>query len=211
MFKQFIQKFFSKTNLILYAIIIVLIALDLVTKHIVQVKIALGESVSFLPGIMDFTFTLNKGAAWSMFSSLENATIVLGIVSVVFAVLCLVVNYFIKKGKNLLYYFGFCLTLAGTLGNAYDRIFLGAVRDFLKTTFISFPIFNIADMCLVVGLILICVWYLILAFKSDAKNQKDDVTQGNFDKSSNIIEKEDDVADEQKATKDEQSEKVKNE
>ena len=171
---QFVKKFFSKTNIIIYVVVIALIVLDLVTKHIVEVNIALGQSVAFIPGFMDFTYTLNKGAAWSMFAGIENATIILGIVSVIFAIMCLVFNYFLKKGKNLLYYFGFCLTLAGTLGNAYDRLFLGSVRDFLKTTFISFPIFNIADICLVVGLILICVWYLILAFKNNKKKKKND-------------------------------------
>lgn len=176
---QFFKKFFSKTNIILYVVVLVLIALDIVTKYIVQNNIALGESVTFIPGFIDFTYTLNKGAAWSMFAGLSNATIILGVFSLIFAVLCFVFNYFVKNGKNLLYYFGFCLTLAGTLGNAYDRLFLGAVRDFIKTTFMSFPVFNIADMCLVVGVILICIWYIMQTIKSSGKdvNEKEEPTQ----------------------------------
>ena len=165
-----LKKFFSKTNLILYAIIVVLMLVDIASKYIVQTHIALGDSVTFIPGFLDFTYTLNKGAAWSMFAGQDSATLILGITSVVFAIACFAFNYFFNKGKNLLYYFGFCLTLAGTLGNAFDRLFLGAVRDFIKTTFMSFPIFNIADMCLVVGLVLICIWYIIQAFKTDKKS-----------------------------------------
>lgn len=167
---QFLKKFFSRTNIILYIVIFALFAFDLLSKYVIEIKIAYGETVCVIPGVLDFTYILNKGAAWSIFANISNATLILGIISVVFAILCYVFNYYVKSHKNFLYYLGFCLTVAGTLGNAYDRLFLGAVRDFLKTTFISFPIFNIADTCVVLGLISICAWQMILVFKKNDKN-----------------------------------------
>ena len=170
----FIKRFFSKTNIILYVITLGIIALDLITKHIAQSNLGVGESTTFISGLIDFTYTLNKGAAWSAFASLQNSALILGIISCIFAIGVFAFNLYLKTDKNLLYYFAFCLVLGGTLGNGFDRLFLGAVRDFIQCTFISFPIFNVADMCLVVGLCLFCLWYFIRVFKNDKDKKQNE-------------------------------------
>ena len=61
------------------------------------------------------------------------------------------------------------MVLGGTLGNMIDRIFLGYVRDFICLEFINFPVFNVADSCLVIGVILYCVYYVFLWDKKENK------------------------------------------
>ena len=107
-------------------LIILLIILDQLTKY-------------FLGNVK------NYGAA---FGILHGYTTFLIIVSLVVLVICF---YYYYKNKNLKISLSFIL--AGTLGNLIDRIFLGYVRDFIDLNF--FPVFNLADMFNVVGVILI--------------------------------------------------------
>lgn len=168
-----IRKIFSKSNVIMYVVIVTLIALDLISKSLVQSNITLGEKFEIISNFLNFTYVQNKGAAWGIFSQ-NNATIFLGVVSALFAVVMLTLNVLVIKGKNILYYISFCLVLGGDIGNMVDRFFLGFVRDFIQISFIDFPVFNIADICLVCGIILFCAWYIIYTIKSE-KTQKQNV------------------------------------
>jgi signal peptidase II len=80
---------------------------------------------------------------------------------------------FILKIKSKTYSIGFGLILAGAIGNFVDRIAFGYVRDFIMFDFWkTFPIFNFADCCIVIGCILVCVYFLFLS--SDNKSEKVD-------------------------------------
>ena len=107
----------------------------------------------------------NTGAAWSIFS---NATVWLIIVSIVFLALMFVLNRFIKK-PNLLYYISFSMIFGGALGNLYDRIVLGYVRDFIKLDFMNFPVFNVADCFVCVGVFLMCVFLIFVEARNGTK------------------------------------------
>ena len=54
------------------------------------------------------------------------------------------------------------LIIGGAIGNMIDRIFLGYVVDFLEFTFIDFPVFNVADVCVVIGTILMAIYLIFL-------------------------------------------------
>jgi len=108
----------------------------------------------------------NKGAAWSMFSGY---TIVLAIISIVFVIFAVVFDSKSKFKKNKLYDIAFALILSGAFGNAIDRTFLGYVRDFIKLDFVNFPIFNVADSLLCIGVLLLAIF--ILTYKNDKQSK----------------------------------------
>ena len=132
---------------------VLLVVSDRVTKFLTVNNLDLGDSITVIPKVLDFTYVKNTGAA---FSILENATWVLSIVSVIFCVL-IPIYCFVKKPQSKLLKTALVLIFSGALGNAIDRIFLGYVIDFIETTFISFPVFNVADILITVGAgLLIC-------------------------------------------------------
>ncbi|ALS37963.1 MULTISPECIES: signal peptidase II [Enterococcus] len=145
----------------------VLIGLDQWVKYLTVTNIPLGETKEFIPGFMSFTYLRNTGAAWSL---LEGKMWFFYIVTVVVVA---VVLYILIKHINGSKWFtiGLSLVLAGAVGNFIDRLRLGYVVDMFQTDFISFPIFNVADSALVIGVICIFI-YLILDEKAakDGKN-----------------------------------------
>lgn len=128
-------------------------AFDLIFKAVL-----VGSSFKIIPGVLSVFWRseLNKGAAFSLF---DGGGVWLVLFTVVILCIGLIV-YFRLKNKDLLFNISCGLIFGGALGNLYDRIFLGGVRDFLKFDFISFPIFNFADACLNVGVALLVVWLL---------------------------------------------------
>ncbi len=182
-----IKQIFSKTNLILYGIILGIVFLDLLSKFLVDTFMDLYESVPFIEGFINFTYIANKGGAWGMLAE-SGATLWLAIFSLIFIIIFFSLNaYYIKK-KNLLYHFSFCLIVGGTFGNMIDRFSLGYVRDFIEFDFINFPVFNIADICLVVGVFLFCLWYILSLYKECKINSSDVIcSTGETNEQSNNI------------------------
>lgn len=141
-----------------YLISICLIGIDQLVKWQVRASIPLGQSVPFIPYLMDLTYTQNTGAA---FSSLSGMTWLLTLVSLgaSAAVAALMWrNFFPGKWGKL----SLSLILAGAVGNLIDRAALGYVTDMFETTFINFAVFNVADICVVVGGFLMAFYVLVL-------------------------------------------------
>ena len=147
-----------KTKYILMSVIIVItLAIDLVSKQ-------LFSDISYtriIPYIIAFqTNGGNSGAAFGIFSKSTNFLIIL---SVAIVAVMLFVDFCLKI-KSKTYTIGFGLILAGAIGNFVDRIMLGYVRDFIMFDFWkSFPIFNFADCCIVIGAVLVCVHFIFLS------------------------------------------------
>lgn len=140
-----------------YLLAVVLVVIDQAVKFWVRGNIPLGESIPFLPGIMDLTYVQNTGAA---FSSLSGQTWLLTLVSLAASIVVAVLlwrDYFPGRlGRVTL-----ALILAGAVGNLLDRAFLGFVTDMFKTTFMRFAVFNVADICVVVGGALMVLYVLV--------------------------------------------------
>src|ERR1019366_8564992 len=130
------------------------IALDRLTKWIVETRVSLADTHIVIPGFFDIVRTQNSGVAFGLFneSSFEWRTTLLVLVSVAAVV---VVSAIIWRARQLdpLSLWGFALVLGGAAGNLYDRILSGRVTDFLDFYIRDYhwPAFNVADSALVVG------------------------------------------------------------
>ncbi len=134
-------------------------AVDQIVKYLVTSKIGAGETISGIKYIFDIVSVKNSGAAFSMFSGRVS---VLSLISVAFCVLAVVYEH-VKKPKHPLMRCSIALLLGGALGNAVDRIFRGYVVDFIKITFVSFPVFNIADIAITVGAALLIIYEIFFS------------------------------------------------
>ena len=145
-----------------YAILtLALVALDQLVKYLVLTYIPLGGHVPLIPHLVELTYVQNTGAAFSLFNQ---HTWLLALTSLVMSLVlaaALWKNFFRHPlGKVTL-----ALLLAGAVGNLIDRAFRGFVVDMFNLLFMNFAVFNVADICVVVGGIAAALYYLFLAGK----------------------------------------------
>ena len=161
------------TALIILIAAAVLVAADQVIKHLIVSSIAYGASVVILPGIVDFTYIHNNGAAFGM---LQGRSWVLLSINSVIILFCL--SLVLKNSlKSNVLKVAVTLVLAGGIGNLIDRIFNGGnVVDFIELKFVDFAIFNFADCCITIGAVLIILDFileLIKDYKIRKKNEEE--------------------------------------
>ena len=147
-----------------------LVALDQLVKYLVLQNIAPGARIPFIPHIVELTYVENTGAAFSLFAE---HTWILALISLVMSLVlaaALWKNFFRHPvGKVTL-----ALLLAGAVGNLIDRVFRGFVVDMFNVLFMNFAVFNVADICVVVGGIAAAVYYLFLMDKLEPREKDHD-------------------------------------
>ena len=154
-----------------YAVLaLLLVLLDQGVKYLVLTKIPLGGHMPFLPHLLELTYVQNTGAA---FSILEAHTWLLALVSLVMSAL-LAWALFKPLFRHPLGRFFLALVLAGAVGNLIDRAFLRFVTDMFRTLFLDFPVFNVADICVVLGGIALCVYVIFFYDKYEKREKQDD-------------------------------------
>lgn len=153
------------------AVIILLVILDQAVKYLVKTNIPLGGSAPFLPGILGLTHIHNEGAAFSMLTGARWFFVVLTVAFLAFGLWVL----WKKKLRHPLGTWSWVLVLAGAAGNLIDRCLYGYVVDMFEVQFMRFAIFNVADIFVVVGGILFCIYYLFLHDKLKEEKHDDSV------------------------------------
>ena len=157
------------------------LALDLVSKYIVE-KVNVNKVI--IPELLKFKLRYNSGASFSFLADKEWARIFFIIITSAIVILMLgAFVYAIVKKKKISTWLLVALSLifGGAVGNLYDRIFIGSVRDFIYVFYNTdiFPaIFNVADMGLVVGVIMVC-FYLLFLDKDAIFKKKEKVDDAN--------------------------------
>lgn len=142
------MKKFLKHNSLLFLIAAAIIVVDQITKALVRQNLALGESWAPIPAIGDFfrfLYWQNRGAAFGTF---QNAGPILTIVRIAIAIF-IIVFYQKAEIKDTLMKVALSLMLGGAIGNLIDQFSLGFVTDFIAAG--KFPIFNIADSVVTIG------------------------------------------------------------
>lgn len=140
-----------------------IVIVDRVVKGHITASCRVGEMFGEIPGVADFIYVRNTGAA---FSILSNNTAVLSVISVLFLA-AVVVYKIIKKPQGKMENLALVLFFAGALGNAIDRIMYKYVVDFISIKWFDFPVFNIADISIVLGAVA-AVIYVIFFDKENA-------------------------------------------
>ena len=139
---------------------IALIVIDQISKYLALNNLANIGSIPIIENIFHLTYVENRGAAFGMF---QNNQIVFIIVAVVASIVGL--YYIYKKKLNLLGNISIVLIISGAIGNLIDRVRLGFVVDYFDFRFIWDYVFNVADIFVVVGTILLCIY--IIVFEKD--------------------------------------------
>jgi len=152
----------------LYILAIALcIAADQAVKLYVTSHLALYESAPLLPGFLELFYIQNTGGG---FSILTNHTQLLTVLTA--ALMAVIAVLLVKKVfSHPLAMWTLTLILGGGLGNLIDRVRLGYVVDMFNFQFMSYPVFNVADICVVVGGIAAGVYYMFLMDKLEPRDE----------------------------------------
>lgn len=163
-FLNLLKNFFKQSWL--YVVIFACFVLfDQLTKLFFE-----GKQIGVISGVFSFTSSHNTGAG---FGVLSGKLWLLLMFTFLFLIFLAVFNHY-QKHKTKLYKWSMMLIVSGAVGNLIDRLIFGYVRDFLYFELINFPIFNIADSMLTIGVILLIVFLLFVEPKL-SKQQKDNV------------------------------------
>ena len=147
-----------------------IIVLDQLVKFFVIQKIETNYFVPLIPKILSITNITNSGVVFGLFLQNNNAIVIISLL-LICALCCWL--FLIHKGKikstilSSLTNIAFLLIIGGAISNVYDRIFRMAVVDYISIDFITFPIFNTADIAITAGAALL-VWEILN--KSEQKN-----------------------------------------
>lgn len=152
---------------VIYAVIaLAIIVFDQLAKLWTVNSGSFGGKFGEIPYIADLVYVKNTGAAFSMFSGKVE---ILGVISVMFCI-GVIVYWILKKPKHPLLCTAVSAMFSGALGNAIDRITRGFVVDYIDVKFMDFPVFNIADIAICVGGVLL-VLYVMFFDKGKTENE----------------------------------------
>lgn len=157
---------------ILYVLIpLVLIGIDQAVKYwTLNVLAPMQTSIPVIEGVFQLTYVENRGSAFGL---LQNQQVLFIILTCVVA-LAFIYGIFIYPDKKKLPVFPrvlLAVILGGALGNFIDRLWHGFVVDTFDFCLINFPVFNVADSCICVGVILLCIWILFIDGRQLKKNK----------------------------------------
>ena len=142
----------NKSNIILsIVLVIVLLGIDLLLKYLVSTYLT---TVNIIDNFFSLTYVLNDGAAFSLFASRTYLLILIALICLFFII------YELKNNLNdRVLSIGYSLVLAGLLGNFLDRLMDGYIIDYLSFKILgyNYPIFNFADILIVVGIIVVII------------------------------------------------------
>lgn len=172
--------------LILAGVILGVVGLDLLTKQIVLANLAEGQTVEWIRGVVHFTFVRNEGAAFGMLADHRWVFMVFSSLAIV----GLGVYLFRFCRADRLTKISLAFIIGGGIGNMIDRIAFGSVVDFIELPFLwlpvlnmYFPIFNVADSFVTVGVVILVVCLIRMQVRESraAKREQETATDGRTD------------------------------
>ncbi|MFC0329165.1 signal peptidase II [Paenibacillus sepulcri] len=136
-----------------YCIAVGVIIVDHVVKWLVSMYMTIGQQITVIPGVFGLASIRNKGAAFSILEG--QLGFFIAVTSLVIIGIMIYLHRVYRENQFLSY--GLALVLGGALGNYIDRVFKGEVVDMLQVHFFNFPIFNVADSLLCIGVAMIAI------------------------------------------------------
>ena len=145
-------------------IIAALVGVDQLTKYLALVNLSAFGGVPVINGVLSLYYVENTGISFSLLSSKMLLIVIITVI-----ILAAIVFVLIRTPKTA-YYMPLSVILsvivAGALGNLIDRIIRGFVIDFISLDIIHFPVFNVADICVCIG-IFVLILLVIFKYKED--------------------------------------------
>lgn len=141
-------------------IILGLIGLDQISKFLAVKYLVNIGSIPIIKDIFHLTYVENRGAAFGMFQNNQMIFVVVALAACIFGL-----YYLYKNQLNLLGKSAIILIIAGAIGNLIDRVRLGFVVDYFDFRIVWNYVFNVADVFVVIGTILLCIY--IIFFEND--------------------------------------------
>lgn len=139
-----------------WVVALLVLATDQAVKIAVRSSMIEGQSIPLLDGVFHLTFVKNVGAAFGLLPGYQPVFIATS------SVVLLAVAAYWRRARPLQWpiVIGLALITGGALGNLFDRAFLGKVTDIFDFTLIDFPVFNVADTGIVLGVGILMMWLL---------------------------------------------------
>lgn len=163
------------------AVAAVLVGIDQLTKWLAATYIKPQQSVNLISiggkEWLNLTYQENTGAAFSILRDKQLFLIILTSI-IILGVIILILT---KRIKKTAYIWSFSLIIAGGIGNLIDRIVHNYVIDFIDFRIIKFAVFNFADICAVVGTVMLIVFYIIEEIKNSKEKKKAAAQDGQTD------------------------------
>lgn len=134
----------------------ILLLIDIIIKLVISKNLIFNQSINVINNFFNITYVKNTGGAWSILSGKLDIIIIITII-----VICMFIIYVFKRNNyTLLEIISYSLLLSGSFGNLIDRIVYGYVIDYLDFNIFgyNYPIFNFADICIVIGIILMFIF-----------------------------------------------------
>lgn len=138
-----------KKKIILAITSLAIILLDQLSKLLI-----IDKSINAIPNILSFTYTQNTGVAFGL---IDNNLIFVILFNIV--ILGIIIKFLKENNENIdfVVLVSLILILSGGVGNLIDRLLRGCVVDFIKLEFINFPIFNLADISVTAGVLILII------------------------------------------------------
>ena len=148
------------------------LVLDQVSKVIVRSAALAGVfPITVIPGVLEFDFVMNDGEAFGLASGFGYTFVLLAVVVTVVTMLYLLRAPLLSRLEVV----GLGMLVGGAIGNAIDRVLFGFVTDFIATTFIQFPVFNIADIGITVGVAIAFIGFVFFSpANADARRRAEE-------------------------------------
>lgn len=138
--------------------VVLLTALDQITKYYIDITLELYESIPIISGVFEIHYIRNAGAAWGIF---QNKQIMFYIETIIILAFAFFIYYrCLKNNKYKDIRILIILISSGAIGNFIDRIRFQYVIDFIYFKLINFPVFNIADCYVTVGVFLLLILFI---------------------------------------------------
>lgn len=152
-------------------IAITVLCFDRISKSMLLAAVSNGfKSMTVIPGLIDLTYVQNFGAAFGIAQGYAWGFVVIAALVISTSLAYLIRAPYVAKTEVV----GLALVVGGAVGNAIDRMLHGFVIDFIATTFIDFPVFNIADIGICVGVFMAFIGFAFLSPANKHQHNNDE-------------------------------------
>lgn len=166
---------------VLAVVAVTLACVDQVAKVIARAALSPAGTVGVqvVPGILNFELVYNDGAAFGLGEGYSIVFVALAVIMVAGTLIYLLRAPLVSRCEVV----GLALVCGGAVGNAIDRVAHGVVTDFIATAFIDFPVFNIADIGITVGVVAALIGFIFLSPANQAARERAEADRDRYEDS----------------------------